>query len=116
MKSLPKATVVALFFSMIAPASNAQSGWVNFAIWDVSAGYKECSGPFCSVYSKIYTDQNTASVGDPLSVFNSITGEVVARFEVKGIYYKQSEETCWISAKPGKKPDTYLTAFDCRVR
>lgn len=113
MKKLVVAVSVALCISVIAPKADAQSGWADYTSWDRSVGYKKCNGPLCTVYTEIYTDRYTARVGDILNVYNSKTRKIVERFEIKGIYYQPSNETCWITAKPGQKPDTYLTAIGC---
>jgi len=103
-------------FSVYAFAAHAENGWLNGARWTESGAYKECSGIIfnrCWFDTNIYTNVNSARLGDLVVVYNKKSKDEIARFKVKGIFYEASTRRCWVSAKSGKEPDTYLTALGC---
>lgn len=107
-----------LFFLLLGSiGSNAQSYWVERASWSKSGAYKECGGFFfetCWFDTDVYTSSNTVKIGDLIKVYNAKSRKEIAKFNVKGINYDPETKRCWIAAKDGRQPDTYLTAMGCR--
>ena len=96
--------------------AHASTSWLNSISWTETGAYKECSGIIfnrCWHDVNVYTNVNSARKGDLVIVYSKKSNKEIARFTVKGINYEASSKRCWITAKSGRKPDTYVTALGC---
>ena len=114
-----KVALIAIFANLYFLCSSpvvAQNYWLKSASWMKAGAYKECGGIIfntCWHDMNIYTNMDSARIGDLIIVYSGKTKKEIARFNVKGIQYETDTNRCWITAKAGKKPDTYLTVLGC---